>query len=68
MAWIAKKLGWRELIVVSGQNGEGTGNASTVRINGKSVFSQADHPYGAEVYNNEAADVNCAYVLSFDRR
>ena len=68
MAWIVRQLGWKDVIVVSGQNGEGTGNASTVRVNGKSVFNQADHPYTAEVYNNEASDVNCAYVLAFDKK
>lgn len=68
LAWIAYKLGWRDVIVISGQNGEGNGNASTVRINGKSVFQQSDHPYFSPVYDNEGAEVNCAYVLSFDKR
>ena len=69
MAWLAIQMGWKELVVISGQNGEGTGNASTVRINGKSVFHQEDHPYlSAEAYANEAADVNCAYALSFNKR
>ena len=69
MAWLAIQMGWKELVVISGQNGEGTGNASTVRINGKSVFHQEDHPYlSPEAYANEAADVNCAYALSFNKR
>lgn len=69
MAWLAQKMGWKDVIVLSGQNGEGTGNASTVRINGKSVFHQEDHPYLApEPYENEAANVNCAYALVLNKR
>ena len=69
MAWLAQKMGWRDVIVLSGQNGEGNGNASTVRINGKSVFHQEDHPYNSpEPYANEGADVNCAYALVFNKR
>lgn len=71
MAWIAKQLGWKEFIVVCGQNGENTGNASTIRVNGKSVFAPEDHPYGAvngAAYADEAAEVNCAYVMKFDER
>lgn len=69
LAWIGMKLGWKEAVVISGQNGEGNGNASTIRINGKSIFQTEDHPYlVAEAYANEGADVNCAYAISFNKR
>lgn len=69
MAWLAIQMGWKELTVISGQNGEANGNASTIRINGKSVFHQEDHPYlSPEPYANEGADVNCAYAISLNKR
>ncbi len=68
MAWLAIQMGWKELTVISGQNGEGNGNASTVRVNGKSVFQSADHPYLSPVYDNEGGDVNCAYAIVLNKR